>query len=79
MTQRRPTPPDIQLQAHRVGVLPGILLVGWFVGFSVLCADWEPVPYWLTLVCVGILLVALPAWLVGRRAGAAHRRTTRAD
>lgn len=61
-------PPKTWLRAARVGTLAGILLVTWAVGFSLFESNLSPLSSWTVRTGVGLLIVAIPCWLIGRRA-----------
>ena len=60
--------PATEIQAGRSGLLPGVLLVTWGVGFSFFREEFSPAVFWTLLVSVAILIIGVPSWLLGRRA-----------
>jgi len=60
--------PATELRASRAGILPGIVLVVWAVAFWFFKSSMAPSVYWTVLVSVSLLIVAVPSWIVGRRA-----------
>ncbi len=72
--------PTTRLAAHKAGAWAGILLIVWFVAFSILGSGLSSLVYWTVLVGVGILIAAVPSWHVGQRARreylAKHTRST---
>ena len=57
------------LRASKVGVPAALQLLAWAIGFSQFKPDLDPVTYWSWFTGVCILIVAVPSWWVGRRAG----------
>ena len=64
--------PVTQLRASNVGMFAGLLLVVWAVVFSFFKTSFSPWVYWSVFTGVGILIVAVPSWLVGQSARREH-------
>ena len=49
MEETEGLPPEAKVKAMNAGILPGILLVAWAVGFSFFYSDFSPTNFWIAL------------------------------